>query len=118
MKKVFFCSLMLAAAILAAAQIGLMPPVQAASCTCPEFLAKIAQGWAGAATCAQAKSLCSADAQNKAEAGCTAGVCAFGSLTYRPASGACVPDPYTPGQVAIDCDLEYRCYKCPFTPIY
>lgn len=88
------------------------PTLEAGSCICPGDHERFwsIPGWGMASTCTQAKNNCEANAQSAAHDFCEPhGVCAFGDLTFRPASGVCFPKE---GQLAIDCDLEYSCYRC------
>lgn len=88
------------------------PSLEAGPCICPGDFGSFwsIPGWGMASTCAQAKINCEANAQSAAQADCVPhGVCAYGALTFRPASGICFPKE---GQLAIDCDLEYACYNC------
>lgn len=98
-------------AVLAVGFSALAPSVVEAGCICAPYV-RSTTGWAGGSTCAAATSACYNDALANANAICNyeevTSVCAVVSFSTR---NNC-PEPSSP--YTTDCDMEFRCYACPF----
>lgn len=88
----------------------------AQNCSCPTHAPPITKhAWACGNTCAEAQSSCQSQVETIAENHCNFGVCDWVEIRFSvcksDTQGMCAP-----GQVAMDCEQDFRCLTCFLQP--